>query len=425
MGSKKKSAYHQLNVPSVISKWLFYYFATTSIIIKIIAITTITTTTTTTLPLITKYRYYDGSVSAFAPSYINHHRHRGSGEIIRIKDLCSNNNNGDYDETNNNDDNKSSMISTTTATTTTTTTKSASQDDCNSHIPKHVGIICDGNSRWATSRNLPTSFGHAEGGRRLIDLIKSLVESNSNSEDNNSYNNSVITECVTFYAFSTENWNRSNEEIINIYNVLEFTAKTMLLFDKKLLNSLRIQILGDLDDIRIPNSCRIVMKKLVEITNNIDGNNKKKLTICFGVNYGGRRDIMLACKEIVKQVQDGELNINDITEDTISNNLCTSSLIQGQSGLDSDSDCTSTNKSNNNIQNPDLIIRTGGENRLSNFMTWESAYSEIYISNTLWPNFIFDDEWYNAIEWYKKRKRNFGGRTVSVSTSTSTTLDKR
>ena len=134
------------------------------------------------------------------------------------------------------------------------------------------------------------------------------------------------------------------------------------------------------------------MKKLVERTNNNGNTKNKKLTICFGINYGGRRDIMLACKEIVQQVQDGTLTIHEITEETISNNLCTASLQQGQ-------------------QNLDLIIRTGGENRLSNFMIWESAYSEIYISTIFWPNFTYEEEWSTAMEWYQKRKRNFGGRT--------------
>ncbi|OEU14380.1 Undecaprenyl diphosphate synthase [Fragilariopsis cylindrus CCMP1102] len=281
-----------------------------------------------------------------------------------------------------------------------TTSKSTAiqNENCNSHIglpPKHVGIICDGNSRWATARNLPTSFGHAEGGRRLIDLIKSLVQERSN---NYNEHNDDVTECVTFYAFSTENWNRSKEEIKNIYTVLELTGQTMLLFDPHILNCLCIQILGDLDDVRIPTKCRLVMKKLVERTSNNNSNNNnnnsnnKKLTICFGINYGGRRDIMFACKEIVQQVQDGTLTINEITEETISNNLCTSSLQQQQ--------------------NLDLIIRTGGENRLSNFMIWESAYSEIYISTIFWPNFTYEDEWSTAMEWYKKRKRNFGGRTT-------------
>jgi len=285
-----------------------------------------------------------------------------------------------------------------------------------------VGIICDGNSRWAKSRNIPTSFGHAEGGRRLIDLIKNLVRYKTRNNNNN--NNNGI-ECVTFYAFSTENWNRSKEEIINIYNVLEYTGKVMLLFDNQILeNSLKIKILGDLNDTRVPNSCRTVMNKLVEKTNNNNNNNNNddnKLTVCFGINYGGRRDIMLACKEIVKQVQDGKIkNINDITEDTISKNLCTSSLLQrggGGAGGDNNNNLLHNNNNllhnNNNIQNLDLIIRTGGENRISNFMIWESAYSEIYISNTLWPNFTYENDFLYIIEWYKKRKRNFGGREKS------------
>jgi undecaprenyl diphosphate synthase len=360
--------------------------------------------------------YYNGSaILAFTPSYIDHHHHhilhrRGIKEIKRIQDLFGTNNNGDYY-----DYDEAINKTTTTKSTTTTTTTTTTQEDQDDHRsskdysniglpPKHVGIICDGNSRWATARNLPTSFGHAEGGRRLIDLIKRLVQeksnnynSNFNNEDNNNEHNNDMTECVTFYAFSTENWNRSKEEIKNIYTVLELTGQTMLLFDPQLLNGLCIQILGDLDDVRIPTTCRSVMKKLVERTNrsnnsNNNGNNNKKLTICFGINYGGRRDILFACKEIVQQVQDGILTIHEITEETISNNLCTSSLQQRQ--------------------NLDLIIRTGGENRLSNFMIWESAYSEIYISTIFWPNFTYEDEWSTAMEWYKKRKRNFGGRTT-------------
>ena len=250
-------------------------------------------------------------------------------------------------------------------------------------VPRHVGLICDGNGRWATQRNLPRAAGHLEGARRLVDLIKSLLKERKNAPPD-----AQIVNCITLYAFSTENWNRSPQEISKIFEAIEFAASAIQKANE--LKKINLKILGDLSDDRIPVSLRNLLVNLEKETKSAgsEENSKDRLQICLAINYGGRRDIVSACRSLAQDLRDGKIDsLEDITEDALQQKLST-----GQ------------------IDPPDLIVRTGGEHRLSNFLLWESAYAELCVSQVLWPDFSWEGEWKKSLEWYSKRKRNFGGR---------------
>jgi len=324
---------------------------------------------------------------------------------------------------------------------TSTTTISASATT----IPRHVGLICDGNGRWANRRNLPRAVGHAEGARRLVDLIRSLTkerrvlrrqarartqtqrrtQQRENRQQRNDTNAVAVAavDCLTFYAFSTENWNRSPQEITKIFEAIEFTAKIFL--NSGELQEMQIRVLGDLDDPRIPSSLRKILRQLEDRTNgNSDGDNSNstsasgtitttsstphrarnhdRLGVCLAINYGGRRDIVAACRAVARDVQNGSLDPSDVSEATISDRL-------GTAGLEA----------------PDLVVRTGGEHRLSNFMLWEAAYAELRVVDTLWPDFSYRHGWKEALDWYAGRKRNFGGRATATGANADTNANER
>jgi undecaprenyl diphosphate synthase len=252
---------------------------------------------------------------------------------------------------------------------------------CNTQIlcdenPKHVAFICDGNSRWAKKRFLPTSTGHLAGANRLVDLLEDL------SDDGIEY--------CTFYGFSTENWNRAEGEIDSIFRLMEQTARNLA---KKVIHeesNIRIRLFGDLEDERIPLSLKTTLKELEQTTSKkqkASNLTQNALTVCLAVNYGGRQDILQASRKLAKAIQDGDVSsFNDITEDTFASYLSTAG-----------------------IPDPDMIIRTSGESRLSNFMLWNCAYAEIYITPVLWPDFDRSC-WQNALYWYQQRHRRFGSR---------------
>lgn len=252
-------------------------------------------------------------------------------------------------------------------------------------IPEHVAFICDGNSRWATEHGVPTSQGHLEGADRLIELLEAL------QEDGISY--------CTLYAFSTENWKRPRHEIHEIFSVMEQAAWKVLprLVPQRLesngneKSSIRIRILGDLQDERIPLGLRKILQKLQKSTNrdrdvSDDDSVKKTLTVCLAINYGGRHDILQATKNLAAALAAGKIRDEDITDETISSYLSTAG-----------------------VPDPDLIVRTSGEHRLSNFLLWNAAYSELYVTDTLWPDFD-KDSWRGALQWYQQRHRRFGAR---------------
>lgn len=243
-------------------------------------------------------------------------------------------------------------------------------------VPRHVAFICDGNSRWAEARGLPSSAGHAAGADRLMKCLETLKE--------------LGVECCTMYGFSTENWKRSEREIRDILRVIEDTGDRF--YARALRENVRVKILGNVEDERIPPSLRSVLQKLEKDTSR--GGTAQQLTVCLAINYGGRQDIVNAGVRMAKAVAAGDIDAADITEETVASYLYTA-----------------------DVPDPDLIIRTGGEQRLSNFLLWNMAYAELYFSNTLWPD--FDGTCVReAIGWYSSRSRRFGGRVNALTTPT-------
>lgn len=231
------------------------------------------------------------------------------------------------------------------------------------NLPKHIAIILDGNRRWAKERGLTTREGHKEGFDNLERIAK--------------YCNKIGIKYLTVYAFSTENWKRSQEEV----SWLMFIFKTNL---DRFLNRLdngdvRIRIIGEKEN--VPDELRPRIEKIMEKTKD-----NKGLTLNIAFNYGGRAEIVNATKEIAKKVQSGELKIDDITEEMLSNNMYTA----GQ-------------------PDPDLMIRTSRELRTSNFLPWQLTYSEFYFPDKNWPEFL-EEDLDEAIREYQKRNRRFGGR---------------
>lgn len=230
-------------------------------------------------------------------------------------------------------------------------------------VPKHIGIIMDGNGRWAKKRMLPRVFGHRQGAKALDTLL------------NNAKGMGV--EHITVYAFSTENWSRAEEEVSGIMGILrEYINKY---FKEYADSDFRVDSIGDLS---------ALSPDLQKDINNLKeaSKNKKGIHLTIAMNYGGRDEITRAVKKIAQDVKDNKLKPEDITQDVISNYL----------------DSAGT-------PDPELIIRTSGELRTSNFLMWQSAYSEYYITDKLWPDFTIDD-FKNAIKSYQSRDRRFGGR---------------
>ena len=257
-----------------------------------------------------------------------------------------------------------------------------------SNIPQHVAIICDGNSRWAQARGLPASLGHAAGADQLVKMVDALRASG-------------VTYC-SFYAFSTENWKRPLHEIHDLWRIMEETCRRCL--PRMTRDRIRVKVLGDLEDERIPPGVRDAFQTLVnETAQNTDvttktTNGKRQpqrqpqqqqedpFTICFALNYGGRNDIVQASLQLAERIAAGDVQPKDVNEALLSSFLYT-----------------------REIPDPDLIIRTSGECRLSNFMLWNAAYAELYFTDVLWPDFN-KDAWQEALEWYSQRQRKFGGR---------------
>jgi undecaprenyl diphosphate synthase len=228
--------------------------------------------------------------------------------------------------------------------------------------PHHVAVIMDGNGRWAGQRNLPRSRGHEAGAEAVAESLKGCEK--------------YRIPYLTLYAFSYENWKRPKSETDFLMNMLEkyLTEKSPELREK----NVRLRTIGDLD--ALPTSCRKKIELVREQTAGCDG-----LTLIFALNYGSRREITEATRRIARQVKDGLLDPQDIEERTITENLYTA-----------------------DFPDPDLLIRTSGEMRISNFLLWQISYAEQVVTPTLWPDFTVD-EFSKAIESYRRRKRRFGG----------------
>ena len=230
-------------------------------------------------------------------------------------------------------------------------------------IPKSIAIILDGNGRWAKKRNLPRAMGHKAGCETLEKTVEDCVR--------------LGVECLTVYAFSTENWKRSAIEVGALMKLLRFYM--VKLIDVANRNNVKAVMIGD--ESRFEPDIRKGIRKLTEATKNNTG-----MVFAFAINYGGRDEIKRAVENIVDDVESGKISKSDISEELISSYLDTKDL-----------------------PDPDLLIRTSGELRVSNFLLWQIAYSEFYITDTLWPDFD-KEELLKAIESYSHRQRRFGGR---------------
>ena len=235
----------------------------------------------------------------------------------------------------------------------------------NISLPRHIGIIMDGNGRWAKQRGLPRSEWHKAGAK----TFRAICD----------YGAELGIECLTFYAFSTENWKRPADEVAAIMNLFrDYLTEAEEREEENAVKGMRIRYIGDRT--ALPADIVDMIDKLEE--NSAD---KRTITINLAVNYGGRDEILHAVRAVAQKVQAGELKAQDITLNDIDGNLYTAGL-----------------------PDPDLIIRPSGEYRLSNFLIWQAAYSELWFSDILWPDFTADDL-DKAIIDYSKRNRRFGG----------------
>ena len=236
-------------------------------------------------------------------------------------------------------------------------------------LPTHVAVIMDGNGRWAKSKNRPRLFGHNAG----MQAMKQIVITASN----------LGIKYLTVYAFSTENWKRSTEEVSGIFKLIIKYVDSEL---KELIkNNVRINILGDYN--MLPGDSVRAIDELLDKTRDNDG-----LVFNIALNYGGRDEIVKAINEIIidrQALADEGISV-DVTEDEVSNHLYTGVL-------------------HKNIPDRDLIIRTSGDERLSNFLIWQAAYCEMMFTDTLWPDYS-PEEFTAMIEKFSHRKRRFGGR---------------
>ena len=229
------------------------------------------------------------------------------------------------------------------------------------YMPKHIAIIMDGNRRWAKSKGKPVSFGHKEGAKTLEKIVR--------------YANKIGLEYITVYAFSTENWKRAEEEVKALMMLLQSYLDD---YSKRAdTENIRVKVLGDIS--ALTPGMQKSINKCMERTKDNTG-----VTFNIALNYGGRDEIIKAIKEIAKEVKDGKIDIEDITEEMVSNNLYTK-----------------------DEPDPDLMIRTSGELRLSNFLPWQLVYSEFLFIDKNWPDFT-EEDLDNAIEEYQKRTRKFG-----------------
>lgn len=229
-------------------------------------------------------------------------------------------------------------------------------------IPQHVAIILDGNGRWAKSKGMPRNYGHTVGAKNVETVCRAADE--------------LGIKYLTLYAFSTENWNRPQPEVEALMKLLESYLKNCIKTAEK--NHMRVRIIGDIS--RLDEKFQDSIRKLVEASANNPG-----LNLTIAINYGSRDEIVRAVKKLSKDVLDGKVSVDDVNEAEITKRLDTW-----------------------DIPDPDLLIRTSGEQRLSNYLLWQLAYSEFYFTDVPWPDF-HKKELELAIEAYNKRDRRFGG----------------
>ena len=228
-------------------------------------------------------------------------------------------------------------------------------------LPLHIAIIMDGNGRWAKKQHKERIYGHQHG----VDAVREVTEASAE----------LGIKYLTLYTFSKENWNRPKEEVDALMKMLVYTISQE---EKTLMdNNIKLETIGDLSEIN--QETKDALLKTIDNTKN-----NTRMTLILALNYSSRWEIVKGVKEISKQVKDNKLNIDGIDEKTISNHLTTK-----------------------NYPDPDLLIRTSGEYRISNYLLWQLAYSELYFTDVLWPDFN-KEELYKAIVNYQNRERRFG-----------------
>ena len=228
-------------------------------------------------------------------------------------------------------------------------------------VPKHIAIIMDGNGRWAKQQGENRIYGHYEGVNSVRDVVEGAGEAG--------------VKFITLYAFSTENWNRPKEEVDAL---MELLVSTISMETEKLhKKNVRLQAIGNLDS--LPPACLAELNESIDLTTNNTG-----LTLVLALSYSSKWEIINAIKQIAVDVKNGEIDSKEISEKNIENYLCTK-----------------------NIPDPELMIRTSGEHRISNFLLWQLAYAEFYFTETLWPDFRKEDL-FTAILNYQNRERRFG-----------------
>jgi undecaprenyl diphosphate synthase len=237
------------------------------------------------------------------------------------------------------------------------------------NLPRHIAVIMDGNGRWAKKKGAMRIFGH----RNAVQAVRDITEGSGE----------IGIKYLTLYAFSTENWNRPKEEVEGLMELLVNTLKQEI---KTLMdNQVKLITIGDTSN--LPGDCQKNLDWAKETTKNNSG-----LTLILALSYSGRWELVQAVKTITSKVKSGEINENDVNEKLIAQYLQTA-----------------------NIPDPELLIRTSGEMRVSNFLLWQIAYTELYITPTLWPDFR-KENLYEAIWAYQQRERRFGKTSEQLNT---------
>ncbi len=236
------------------------------------------------------------------------------------------------------------------------------------NLPQHIAIIMDGNGRWAKKKGLMRAMGHEKGTKAVREVVEGASE--------------IGVKNLTLYAFSTENWNRPKLEVDTLMKLLVSSLKKEIKTLEE--NNIKLNAIGCLDN--LPTKARAELKEVIEKT----GNNNR-MTLTLALSYGSREEITHVIKEISEKVKNGEISVKAIDESVINKHLYT-----------------------RNLPNVDLLIRTSGEQRISNFLLWQIAYAELYFSEILWPDYRKDDL-YEAIFNYQNRERRFGKTSEQLS----------
>ena len=229
------------------------------------------------------------------------------------------------------------------------------------NICNHIAIIMDGNGRWAKKRGMPRTYGHKKGAENVINITRAMKDSG--------------VKFLTLYAFSTENWQRSEDEVTALMQLLHEYLDNE--FQEIMENDVKIVFIGERDMLS-----SVIQQKIQFVEDK--SKNNKSLTLCIALSYGSRQEILATVKKISKLVKNGDLSADEISQETISSLLYTK-----------------------DIPDPDILIRTSGEQRISNYLLWQIAYTELFFTDTLWPDFK-KDELEEIIEKYKNRERRYG-----------------